>query len=326
MTDGNHLVSFTANMADVTLLDGVTYMSGILGSLLVLIVVLSYAQKVKKSGVLQVPHSDNAAKKDYESYALVYTCIWIGVFAVVIVTKVYEQFDANAYMALCGSLSLPFLLQPILYPLETEKNLPLYLRYSFKANLWIAIFSFIGNYWYTHYFYSVLQAFYDFPSLRLNNVPICLFFATHFYFVTYHTFSNYLLRFIEQRYDSGTMRSILFWTVVFAFSYFTAFMETLTISSFEHYGFGVSRSLIYSLGSAFYGIYFIVSFPVFYRLDEEVNGNEGKQPYTIFQVIMEVMGSSMIVLCLLDACRLAMGVDLNIPGIALCQNEAGAQC
>ena len=28
-------------------------------------------------------------------------------------------------------------------------------RYSFKANLWIFIFGFIGNYWYTHYFYNV---------------------------------------------------------------------------------------------------------------------------------------------------------------------------
>jgi hypothetical protein len=79
-------------------------------------------------------------------------------------------------------------------------------RYSFKANLWIAIFSFIGNYWYTHYFYSVLGARYTFPSHRLNDVPIALYFATHFYFVTYHTFSNLLLRKIETR--SGMHREI----------------------------------------------------------------------------------------------------------------------
>ena len=61
------------------------------------------------------------------------------------------------------------------------------------------MFSFIGNYWYTHYFYSVLKARYTFPSHRLNDVPIALFFATHFYFVTYHTLSNLILRKIETR-------------------------------------------------------------------------------------------------------------------------------
>ena len=30
-------------------------------------------------------------------------------------------------------------------------------RYITKANVWIGIFSFIGNYWYTHYFYRVLK-------------------------------------------------------------------------------------------------------------------------------------------------------------------------
>ena len=90
-----------------------------------------------------------------------------------------------------------------MYPLPTESKKPLFERYSFKANLWIAIFSFIGNYWYTHYFYSVLSAKYTFPAHRLNDVPISMYFATHFYFVTYHTFSNLMLRKIETRYAKG---------------------------------------------------------------------------------------------------------------------------
>jgi len=148
--------------------------------------------------------------------------------------------------------------------MTSEKNKKLFERYSFKANSWIFIFSFIGNYWYTHYFYSVLQAKYTFPSWRLNDVPIPLFFATHFYFVTYHTFSNILLRIIESRYAPSVQRSILFWATVISFSYFTAFIETLTISSFPYYSFR-DRDLAYTLGSAFYGIYFLVSFPAFYR-------------------------------------------------------------
>eukprot|EP00606_Chrysophyceae_sp_TOSAG23-5_P000939 GSChrysophyteH2.ASY1.ANO1.1262.1 assembled CDS len=237
-----------------------------------------------KDGGHYLPSNNNQAKREFEIYALKYTVVWIGIFGVVVATKFYETMTADNYMQLCVGLALPYLLQPIVYPLPAEKNLPLHMRYSFKANVWVAIFSFIGNYWYTHYFYGVLQAYYDFPSLRLNNVPILV-----------------------------------------SFSYFTAFMETLTISSYEHYGFNVDRATIYYLGSAFYGLYFIVSYPAFYRMDEYVN-TKGDKPHTIYSVVMEALGSGMLVLLLLDFCRLAMGVQLTIPGLAFCQNENLKQC
>ena len=106
--------------------------------------------------------------------------------------------------------------------------------------------------------------------------------------------------------------------VVFAFAYFTAFMETLTISSFPYYSFK-DRNMAYSVGSAFYGIYFIVSFPVFYRIDEKVvlNNKVGEKnvpPYTVYQTVMEALGASMAVLLLLDFCRLALGIPLTIGG------------
>ncbi|KAJ1423738.1 hypothetical protein B484DRAFT_103271 [Ochromonadaceae sp. CCMP2298] len=184
-----------------------------------------------------LPSKHNAAKREWEMFSLQYTALWIAVFAVVIALQLYESFTASSYMLLCVPLALPFLLQPLLYPLPAERCLPLFLRYSFKANVWLAIFSFVGNYWYTHYFYSVLKASYTFPAHRLNDVPIALFFATHFYFCTYHTLANLLLRRIETRYAPGTARSLFFWGTVVAFSYFTAFMETLTISSFPYYSF-----------------------------------------------------------------------------------------
>lgn len=40
----------------------------------------------------------------------------------------------------------------------------------FQANLWIIIFSYVGNYFWTHYFFRVLGASYTFPSWRMNNV------------------------------------------------------------------------------------------------------------------------------------------------------------
>ena len=51
-----------------------------------------------------------------------------------------------------------------------ERGKPLAQRYWVKANLWIAIFSFVGNYFWTHYFYDLLGARYTFPSWQLNGV------------------------------------------------------------------------------------------------------------------------------------------------------------
>jgi cycloeucalenol cycloisomerase len=263
-----------------------------------------------------LPPKNNAAKREFEIYSILYTIVWIGVFMMVIVWQLYEKFTANSYLQLCVPLALPFLLQPILFPTKAEKTLPLPLRYSFKANVWLAIFSFVGNYWYTHYFYSVLQARYTFPAHRLNDVPIALYFATHFYFVTYHTFSNIILRRIETRYLPGTARTVFFWAAVCVFSYFTAFMETLTISSFPYYSFQ-DRYMAYTLGSAFYGLYFLVSFPVFYRIDEKigqvVDGNL-VAPHTMFQTVFESLGACMLVLIFLDAGRLYCGIDYHMSG------------
>lgn len=262
-----------------------------------------------------LPSSDNISKRNFEIFALRYTAVWIGAFTVVLATQAYEKFTENEYMYLCVTLATPFLLQPLIYPLVGEKNLPIWMRYSFKCNVWIAIFSFIGNYWYTHYFYSVLKASYSFPSHRLNDVPIALYFATHFYFVTYHTLSNMILRKIETTYEPSAYRTAFFWAAVFAFSYFTAFMETLTISSFPYYCFE-DREMVFKIGSAFYGIYFIVSFPSFYRLDEKVNAQGGVLPHTLYQTVMESLGCSMAVLLLLDFCRLALQIPLSIGGVA----------
>jgi cycloeucalenol cycloisomerase len=262
--------------------------------------------------------SSNAIKYQFEVWALCYSGVWIAAFGYIILSGWYKDFnkDNDLYMKVCGTLSLPYLLQPILWPLDAEKNLPLTHRYSFKANVWIAIFSFIGNYWYTHYFYSVLGARYTFPALRLNDVPICLYFATHFYFVTYHTLSNMLLRKLESAFLPNGGRKVFFWGVVVAFAYFTAFMETLTISGFDKYCFSKPIHEIYTKGSAFYGIYFLVSYPVFYEIDEKTQLTvDGVKPFSIKQVVLEAMGSGMIVLLLLDFCRILLKEDLKIDGI-----------
>ena len=84
-------------------------------------------------------------------------------------------------------------------------------------------------------------------------------------------------------------------------SYITAFMETLTISGFPYYEFE-DRNMAYTIGSAFYGIYFLFSFPMFFRLDEYKDST-----LSLWQTIVDSMGSGMMILIMLDAVRLCLG-------------------
>ena len=223
-------------------------------------------------------------------------------------------------MKVCGGLSLPFLLQPVLLPSagsagSPDEKRPLLERYCFKANLWVAIYSFIGNYWYTHYFYSVLRAKYTMPAHRLNNVPLALYFATHFYFSTYHVFSNLMLRKVVTTYEPNIARRLLYGTVVCTFAYFTAFMETLTISAYPDYSFE-DRNMAYTVGSAFYGIYFIVSFPAFFVFDKDIDVNEEKSKsatkVTAWDTVVSSCGYGMMIMILLDFVRLYLDIPLVV--------------
>ena len=58
---------------------------------------------------------------------------------------------------------------------------------------------------------------------------------------------------------------------------------------------------MYRVGSLFYGIYFLVSFPVFFRLDE------GHAPWSLAQTAGSSLAACMLVTLLLDFWRLGFG-------------------
>ena len=136
---------------------------------------------------LCLPPISNPHKRDFEIFCLKYSCIWITGFGVIIATGVYEKFDEWGYMIVCVGFCLPFLL----YPLILTPHLPLQDNYALKANLWIGVYSFIGNYWYTHYFYSVLKANYSFPSWWEIFIVFC--FWSHFTILPSHSPSHHLI-------------------------------------------------------------------------------------------------------------------------------------
>ena len=67
--------------------------------------------------------------------------------------------------------------------------------------------------------------------------------------------------------SSASVRRTAMAVVVLLLSYGTAYAETLTIAHYPYYTF-VDRDRMYTVGSLFYAIYFFVSFPMFFRMDE----------------------------------------------------------
>jgi cycloeucalenol cycloisomerase len=91
-------------------------------------------------------------------------------------------------------------------------------------------------------------------------------------------------------------------------AYFVCFQR----SSFE------DRHMAYTLGSAFYAIYFIISFPMFLRIDKSS---------TAFQSAIEACATAMVVFCLLDFVRLGVAdADLVISRLRPCKLDASLTC
>ena len=66
---------------------------------------------------------------------------------------------------------------------------------------------------------------------------------------------------------------------------------------------------MYTVGSLFYAIYFFVSFPVFFRLDEA----RGTARASTLQCVCQSLASAMVVTLLLDFWRLGLGPISSSP-------------
>lgn len=255
--------------------------------------------------------ANSAGKRWGELFFLLYSPFWIIILlGVVVPLKLYETFHELEYLILGILTVTPCFLVPLVIVCKEEAHIPWYHRYWFKANLWIAIFGFVGNYFWTHYFYTVLGAIYTFPSYKINHVPITTFLLTQPYFLLYHAVSSMTLRRLEHAIKDIPSRQTR-WLIqagwVLVLSYITALTEALTISHFPYYEM-VDRSTFYKVGSLLYGIYFLVSFPMFKRIDEDPN-----TPWNLNQVVVDALGASMLVTIVLDLWRITIGPIVDIP-------------
>ena len=248
--------------------------------------------------------SPNENKREAERVFAAWSVAWVVLFGGIVASRVYESFGDVEYMVLGLIVSVPYVILPWIIVLPSDQSVAWYQRYHVVANVWIAVFSYVGNYFWTHYFYQVLHASYSFPvNIQLNDVPLFLYLVTHAYFMMYHLLTTIILRRV---YRSSMGRVVVVRVVVVVvLALVTAFMETYTIESVPYYQHE-DKMHMYTVGSVVYSIYFIVSFPMFHRLAES-------RRWTARSALVDSLAASMIVTILLDLYRLSFHSSSSLP-------------
>ena len=154
--------------------------------------------------------------------------------------------------------------------------------------------------------------------------------------MTYHTLTSIGLRrwWTSHAYAAlpRLVRALATGVIVFAMAWFTAFAEAWTIQGFPYYAIK-DRMYLYTIGSVVYGLYFVVSFPMFSRIDEDAvvsERTEGggrrslklpKGVWTATQTALDALAASMLVTILLEVWRLGV---MSVTGLGSGGDDTGS--
>lgn len=247
--------------------------------------------------------SPNPDKAWVEKFFLAYSPVWMASMAFMMLTGADRRWSDGALLAHAFATALPVLLLPMLIARRFTSH-PWRDSYWLKANLYLFLFGFFGNYFGSEYFFDVLGMVYNYPNVttRLDSalvgsgrqtVPLIMYAYTHVYFMTYHASANVALR----RLRALPGAAVLFPVFVFAIGYSWAWMETramanpLIASGFHYQKMGA----MLKYGSAIYATYFIASFPIWYFLDET-----RERRWTLLQTVAAALSASMLTFYCLD--------------------------
>jgi len=247
--------------------------------------------------------AENESKAWAEKFFLIYSPIWMGFMGITMAMGWVKVWNDAGFMLQACVVALPLFLYPLFFRKEST---PLTDTYWFKANLYIFVFNFFGNYAGSEYFFDVLGMVYNYPAIQWNldtaligsgeqKVPLIMYFLTQAYFITYHTSAVVVLRRIKT--SALPFMWLLFPIMIFVIGYFWAWMETKAMANpmiaEQFYYKDNARMLAY--GSVMYAFYFLASFPIFYFLDEDK-----KRKWSLLMVVAAGLSASMLTFYLLD--------------------------
>lgn len=228
-----------------------------------------------------------------ERLYLSFSPVWMAIIAYCMLTHCFARWGDVGHLLLGLSLSLPLWLLPLLRPPSSEVGQPLWARHSVKANLFIALMSFVQCYFGSAMFFDGLGMEYHFPTKWLvNRTPLFLYFVTVAYFSTYYALMRLGLRLFLARMPRASSGAV--WAVTALLSYSMAFAETFCMASESLRAFFsyADRHKALLVGSVCYGTLFFVSLPVFLRIDEDP-----RAPTLPSRLFFHTMGANLVILC-----------------------------
>ena len=202
--------------------------------------------------------------------------------------------------------------------LRRNNGVPWRESYWLKLNLYMAVWVFFATYFHTEYFFEQLGLRYRFPEVTLyldsasvgpdeatalathQKVPVGMYLNSVAFFLVYHNAAVICMRRVWRataRLAPAARRAGWVATVV-ATALFFAWAETrlyITDDAAANVWY-VDVPAMLRFGSVFYAMYFLVSFPNVYRLDEEPGG----PPWSLSRCVVEACFVSMASLLLLD--------------------------
>jgi cycloeucalenol cycloisomerase len=254
--------------------------------------------------------SANPDKAWAERFFLVYTPLWMVTFGIVQRSRIGDRLGDAGNLAIAFAIFAPLWIFPALFA-ETGRRWSE--SYWFKFNLWILVYSAIGSYFLSEYFFDVLGMVYNYPHLHWRfdsallgsgkqTVPLMMYLHAHYFFVGYHTTAVVVMR--RVRTSALNAHPLVGALVVALAAWFWAFAEirmTTAPSLADQFRY---EDLAWALryGALVYACYFIVSFPMVYRLDEPPDDR-----WTVGRTTIEALAAGMLTFVLLDLVTHAIG-------------------
>ena len=202
--------------------------------------------------------------------------------------------------------------------LRRHSGVPWAQSYWFKFNVYMFWFVFLVTYFHTEYFFDVLGIRYRFDEVTIyfdsalvgpdeataaaefKKIPPGMYLNAVAFFVVYHTMAIVCMRRVRTMtlaWGVGARR--MAWVVIVALTaLFFAWAETrlyITQSASRNVWY-VDLPAMLRWGSVFYAMYFVVSFPNLYRMDETLS----EVRWTIGRCLIESSATAMISMLLLD--------------------------
>jgi len=208
----------------------------------------------------------------------------------------------------------------VLLPAWLRRRSPVSWResYWFKFNLYMFVFVFFVTYFHTEYFFDVLGLRYRFDHVTLyfdsalvgpdeevaaaayKKVPYGMYLNAVAFFVVYHTVAIVCMRRVRSMtLGWGVAARRAAWVVIVALAaLFFAWAETRLYITQAASGnvWYVDLGAMLLWGSIFYSLYFVVSFPSIFRMDEEMS----EPRWSLSRTCIEASAAGAISLLLID--------------------------